>query len=99
MIDVGESRLAQRPQCLPLYDHHVLAHHLLDLDAVDIEHAIGGLVRSKREQRGVMIRRRAWRRDGSVHGSAERCDDRGRLCYFSAPYKPTRVVAKKLRFK
>ncbi len=55
MIDVGERGLAERAQRLVADHQHVLAHHLLDLHAADIELAIGRLVGAERKQRRVMV--------------------------------------------
>jgi hypothetical protein len=57
MIDVNEGGLTERAQRLALDDQHIPAHHFLDLDAADIELAIGRLVRSERKQRCVLVRR------------------------------------------
>src|SRR6185437_3050623 len=68
MIDVGERGLAERTQRLVADHQHVLAHHLLDRDAADIEFSVRGFVRPERKQRRVVIRRRGGRRYGDVHG-------------------------------
>ena len=68
VIDVGEGGLGQRAQGLAGYHQHVLAHHLLDRDAADIELAIGGLVGAERKQRRVVVRGDGGGCDGGVHG-------------------------------
>ena len=55
VVDVGEGRLRERAQRLALDHEHILAHHLLDLDAADIELAVGRLVRAERKQWGVFV--------------------------------------------
>ena len=69
MIDVGEGGLGQRAQRLVRDHQHVLAHHLLDRDAADVELAIGRLVGAERKQRRVVVRGDGggWG-DGGVHG-------------------------------
>jgi hypothetical protein len=67
VIDVGEGCLGQRAHRLALNHQHVLAHDLLDLDAADLELAVGRLVGPEREQRRVMVGGQGGG-DGGVHG-------------------------------
>ena len=69
MIDVGEGGLGERAQRLVADHQHVLAHHLFDAHAADVELAVGRLVRPERKQRRVVVRGDGggWG-EGGVHG-------------------------------
>ena len=69
MIDVGEGGLGQRAQRLVRDHQHVLAHHLLDRDAADIELAVRRFIGAERKERGVVVGRDGggWGK-GRVHG-------------------------------
>ena len=68
MRDIGKRRLGQRAQRLARHHQHVLAHDVLDAQAVGGDFAVGRGVLAEREERGVLVGRRRVGGEGGVHG-------------------------------